>query len=254
MPYSAKDLSIVSWGCFTEGGLAAHRNQCELHLRSLENCGCTYIFVDSGSEPAISGYRTARMNGDIPSESEAKNFGLLKTDTPLVAFTDWRTIISAETIAQTLTRINADGMPQHFVIQGYPWEMPLPIKVLVSNSEVEFLENKMHIIENVSIPHSAPKLHMGAWQVCLTEDAHAIGGWNTNLSADGAPEFHERMRCWVAVINGDNRGEIIVRNIPLVTADFSIRGEQEYRDLDWTRPLSQFVETGKASSLDWRAE
>jgi hypothetical protein len=124
---------------------------------------------------------------------------------------------------------------------------------LYAKMDPAYLIEHGKIVQNLSIPHAAPKLHMGAWQVCLTEDAKAIGGWNTEIPVDGAAEFHERLRSWVAVINGDNSGEIVSRGIPVVTADYLIKGENIVRELEWTKPLSDFVETGKPESLDWRA-
>lgn len=253
MPYSASDITIVSWGRLMGGDSESRWNLCQIHLHGLRQTGCPFQFVDSGSIPEIEGEGVIRLNTDYDTEADCKNMGLEKVTTRIVAFTDWRSIITPRTIQSTLELLNKEGCKNNFILQAYPWEMPLRAKYMIAWDSLDALWHRMSIIENLSIPHAAPKLHMGAWQVCQTEDARLIGGWNGNIEIDGAAEFHERMRSWVSVINGDNTGEIIVRDIPVVTGDYQLKGEQVIRDLEWTTPLSQFVETGEAKALDWRA-
>lgn len=253
MRWNNTDLTIVSWGRFTEVNTddRLHRTFAAAHIKSLVDSGAKFCFVDFGSLPplpAMEGIK--RIESDYYMESVAKNHGLLTVETKLVAFTDWRTIISPRAVAITIEHLNQEGVPDHFIMQAFPWEMSIYHKEEILKDQ-NIASAYGEIIENMSIPHSAPRLPSGAWQVCLTEDAAAIRGWSEDVQVGCSADFHERMRAYAGWANGDNRGEILTRTVPVVVSSFRQASEIDVEQ-ELSPQLDLFIRTSEVRSLGWR--
>lgn len=253
MPWNKEDLTIISWGRFLEcnPGDRLHRKFVSAHVESLASSGVSFNFIDFGSSPPLpQSHHIQYVDADFSSESVAKNHGLLSVETPLVVFTNWKTIISTRTIDRTIEHLNQVDVPEHFILQAFPWEMSNYHRSAVVSGEAN-IQDDGQIIENLSIPHSAPKLPGGDWQLCRTEDAAAIRGWSEDIESCCAADFHERMRAYCGWINGDNRGEILTRVIPVVVADF--RTAQEIcDDQQCSIGLEKYISTADPNMLGWR--
>jgi hypothetical protein len=212
--------------------------------------GVKFCFVDYGSTPPLPENECIRrVETDYGYEPVAKNHGLLSVDTPLVAFTDWRSLISKRTIEKTLEHLNQEGVPEHMIMQAFPWEMSTYHKHEVL-ADFAVAAEYGEIIENMAIPHSAPKIPCGAWQVCRTEDAAAIRGWSEDIQIGCAADFHERMRAFCGWANGENRGEILTRVVPVVVADFRSVADTDIEQ-QLSPQLEKFFSTGDINSLGW---
>lgn len=252
MPWNKDDLTVVSWGRFLECNPDdhLHRKFALAHINSMSQAGIKFCFVDFGSLPPLSDeVGIKRIEADCHLESVAKNHGLLTVETPLVAFTDWRSLISEMTVAQTMAHLNQEGVPEHFILQAYPWEMSNYHRGKVILHE-DLPGESIKIIENIAIPYSAPRLPGSSWQVCLTEDAASIRGWSEDVQSGCAADFHERMRAYCQWANGSNKGEILTRSVPITVATF-INAIDHEGDQQLSPSLEKFITTADINSLKW---
>lgn len=214
------------------------------------------VFVDLGSDPKIEtpevGGRDARYHFEPAyswNESLAKNIGLSMVETPLVAFTNADTWITFRTIQRTLDIIDADAGEKPFILNGYRWEVPR----LLTDRAIQGQTLDLNTIEGLSVPHAYPKLPIGEWQVCKTETARAISGFDERMTGANSyggmdVDFHERARAWVLREGGV---EILSRKIPVLHPHHWAERPASPNTEIGRDNLLRFIQSGETETLRW---
>lgn len=264
MGYSPHELTVVSAARLTPEdscSLDLREGLIRLHLWFLRETsrllGVRTVFVDYGSNPKIrtptfaegSWGTTIWSPADEWNEPMAKNIGLEAVETPLVAFTNADTWITFRTVRRTLEIIEKDAGDRPFILNGYRWEVPrLITRMALSGGQID-----LNFTEGVSVPHAFPKLPIGEWQVCRTEDARSIGGFDERMRGYGwmDTDFHERARALVLMLGGV---EILNRKIPVLHPHhYAKRPYSDNREIG-RKTLLDFISTGETESLRWDSQ
>ena len=253
MRLDVSDITIISWGRFIEcePGDRLHRIYAESHIKALESTGAKYVFVDCGSFPHLPDRQgVERLDPDYSYEAMSKNHALASVTTKYVAFTDWMSLVTKRTLAKTIEHINSEANPDHIILQAFPWELSDFHMTEILKGKLD-VSGDMTIAENMSVPYSAPRLPGSSWQVCLTEDAVSINGWNDDIDTCCSVDFHERMRAYCHWANHGVNGEILTRIVPILTGHFrSVRPTDQ--DQTISPALYKYIETSDPVSLRWR--
>lgn len=232
------NLTVVSWGSFRRDGDS--KNFASKQVALMRAYGVNHIFVDIGSESPLS---TATIFMEGASEAEAKNEGLSHVTSKYIAFTDYDTLVSANTISRTQdVIINAGVDGRGFILQGYPWIMSTYLRTLLIADQMDVKHNS-GLIENMSIAVAVPRMPSGSWQVCRTADAKAVGGFDETLSGDPTTDFHERMRAYCILEGGI---EVLSKGIPIPKAGFL-----KERECMYSPALDRFMKRADKESLRW---
>lgn len=255
MPYNSSDLTIVSSGRFVAGepGYDLSLRILGLHLAQLATVRCGgLIFVDLGSNPAIKGkspVRVERAESDFWSEAGARNVGMYRVTTPLVAFTRADCVISQRTIDLTLELANNEA-PERFLLQGYPW--------VASRTHTDELLFKGRTpiqlgtaLEDCAIPVAAPCLPSGDWQVFRTEDVLKVGGFNETITTGIAADLHERVRALRFHEDGNNEGEKLTDQIPVVRL-YHPAPPPPLSEQERGASIKPYLLSADPGALDWR--
>jgi len=218
--WGPKDITVVSAARIDPRDTAPNRvSLVRKHLEWQSHLDCPAIFVHlgigSGLEyPKSKNLFVHEIERSEWDESRAKNIGLAWVETPLVAFTNADTLISASALYLTLKRCP----PGSFILQGYRWEIPRLVPVPLDLYAGESSRERRHLLAEMialSVPHAGGKLAMGEWQVCPTELARSIGGFDEGMKGYGGmdTDFHERARAAALMAGGV---EILTRDIPVL--------------------------------------
>lgn len=191
---------------------------------------------------------------DYWSETEAKNIGLDRSSSPLVAFTNADTLVTENTVARTCDVI---GEAEYFVLQGYRWEIPRSVTARILSSELDTtVGSDLDLIENLSIPHAFPHNPTGEWQVAPAELARAVGGFDERMSGPGAKgyggldtDFHDRAACLAEKRGG---GPIVSRKIPILHLHHYAERPLSANHAQRRTNLEVFAHSGAGEALNWR--
>lgn len=250
--FAPRDITIISAARLCkEDSCLSRKGLVDLHLKIMrETCNyldCKFVFVDHGSDNPIEPvndphFTWIREDVNFWDESRAKNIALDRVETDLVAFTNADMLIYPETIQMTLEVI---GNPDHFILQGYRWEVPRDITRQILNGNDAWRDR--HIIQNLSVPHAGPKLAMGDWQVAYTKDVRSIGGYDERMKGYGGmdTDLHDRM---YALTGHD----IHTREIPALHLYHYAERPLSPNHALRRETIKQFIKSGSKKDLDWR--
>lgn len=255
MRFSVRDITIVSAGASRDAYL---RKLADIHVRSLESVQIGgRVFVDGGCDPFVSSDSVNVIKceqGSKFNESVAKNIGLSEVKTPVVVFTNSDVVVWEETIAATIDRLNAKTTPRHFIVNASRWDISKPQTSGLIDGSIN-VRIEWGSLKNFSIPAMSGQNAMGDWQVCLTEDAREIGGWDEMMTGNGGAEvdFHERMRACVFSKNQTSVGEIFTRAIPALRLYHTAPQIDPYNHSKRLENMQRFLQSGTVESLNWSA-
>lgn len=140
--------------------------------------------------------------------------------------------------------LSSPEIPEHFIFQAAPWRYFLP----------ERPNETWGNLCRYAIPDPADRVASSDCQAFRTDDALAIGGLNENiLDADlRAYEFHERMRLYCFWKNGNNKGEVLTRNVPIVVRRLPRERFTSEELSILSHSLNRFIASADVAHLNWK--
>lgn len=245
--YRPSDLTIVSgvriWG--DEDEKIPHvKAHLDILSQTCKETGCKHVFIDMGSIPSV-WHETANVVRDecgYWSPGRARNSGLAKVDTDLVAFTNFDILVTPETVQTTLEAIRERVL---FVLQAARWEVPRDITNRIHAETCDPWYERF-VIRNLSVPNVGQRPPSGDWQVVHTKKANFIGGFAEDIIADDVCfDFHERMYAMGCE-------ELLTKDIPVLHLYHNNFKEQRDNSELRRKRLMKFVHSGDKKDLDWR--
>lgn len=147
---------------------------------------------------------------------KAANIALPHVQTKVFAKTNADVLFSKLMIEKSLRAHEISGGNDHFIMQGYRWEIPRYLtEIIIDGSDVS-----EELLRNLSVPVSVPRLPSSEWQLTVTQDLIEIGGFDEEMGgyASEDVDMHDRMLLYLTYKYGRGDYEILCRSIPVLHA------------------------------------